>query len=73
MGTVTIFNNTSDKIYVRVTADGESGGNESFALIESGDSEYWSRSDYQVVFVLRNDTGATEVFTVIPGNNYTVG
>jgi len=73
MGTVIIVNNTSAKIHVRVTVDNESNGSALFTNIEPGESEGFSRSYEQVAFAWREDTGATDVFMVVPDNHYTVG
>jgi hypothetical protein len=72
-GTITILDNTSANVHVRVTASGEAVGDESFVDLAAGDSRDWSRDHAQVAFAWREDTGATEVFMVTPGNQYTVG
>lgn len=68
---VTIINETSADIHARVTTTA-SGGNVGFYDISPGESEWWWRSDMQVAFVLRDDTGATETFVVKAGETYTI-
>ncbi|KAL4254499.1 hypothetical protein ABKN59_003188 [Abortiporus biennis] len=70
MGTVTIVNETSSPIHVRVTSTGS--GQQQFFDIKSSGSESWSRDDWQVAFVLRDDNGKTETRVVKPGNTYTI-
>lgn len=67
---VTIINETSANIHARVTTT--ASGNVDFYEISPGESEWWWRSDMQVAFVLRDDTGATETFVVKAGATYTI-
>ena len=68
--TVTIINETSADIHARVTAT--TAGMIAFFDISPGESESWLRSDWQVAFVLRDDTGATETLVVKAGSTYTI-
>jgi predicted extracellular nuclease len=70
MGTIYVQNNTGSTIHVRVTTTGS--GNESFFDINSGNSENWDRSDWQVAFVLRDDNNKTETLVVKSGNTYII-
>ena len=72
MGTVLIKNNTNGIIHVRVTATAEKG-QEGFYDINPEDTEPWSRNNWQVAFVLRNDNSQTETFVVEPDKAYVVG
>ena len=70
MGTVYVQNDTGSYIHVRVTTTGS--GNQSFFDIKPGNTENWSRDDWQVAFVLRDDNGQTEVYVVKPGDTYNI-
>ncbi|KAG1847672.1 hypothetical protein DFJ58DRAFT_843117 [Suillus subalutaceus] len=67
---ITIINNTSSTIYVRITADSDTGTT-TFDSVESGDSGTWDRTVWQVAFVLKG-SGAEQTMVVKPGQNYTV-
>ncbi|KAL4243788.1 hypothetical protein ABKN59_010741 [Abortiporus biennis] len=70
MGTVTFVNNTSATIHVRVSSTGS--GNQHFFDISRGSSSDWARDDWQVAWVLRDDTGRTETYVVKPGSTYKI-
>jgi hypothetical protein len=67
---VSITNHTQADIHVRVTTTGV--GSQYYYDLPPGSSESWIRSEWQVAFILRDDTGATETLVVKPGNTYTV-
>lgn len=67
---ITITNETLADIHARVTTTG--GGGEDFYDLAPGASESWLRTAWQVAFVLRDDTGATETFVVKPGDTYII-
>lgn len=49
-----IYNNTEDTISARITADNGDTGNTGFFPIEPGKYELWTRSQWQVAFVLKH-------------------
>lgn len=67
---ISITNQTPADIHVRVTTTGSAS--ESFYGVAPGNTESWSRSYWEVAFILRNDTGATETLVVKPDNSYTI-
>lgn len=73
MSNVTFVNDTSAVIHVRITNDNESSGTStSFYDIDSGNSGTWGRNNWQIAFVLRDDTGGTETFVVKLGSTYQI-
>ena len=70
MGTITITNNSSEDIYVSVTATGGDAGDESwFPLRAYGGSDSWGRNKYQVIRFTRSQSPGILVETVlgVPG------
>lgn len=73
MLSVTFVNNTSAVIHVKVTNDNETSGTSAFFYdIASGKSDTWARHEWQIAYVLRDDTGLTEMFVTKPGNTYQI-
>jgi len=69
MGYITISNTTDQLIHVCITND---LGTFDFFSIDSIDDMTFERDSAQVCFVLRDDTGKTETFVVMPGQFYNV-
>ncbi|OAX41653.1 hypothetical protein K503DRAFT_767452 [Rhizopogon vinicolor AM-OR11-026] len=70
MGDILIINSTIQVMHVCVTDD---QGTIDFFPIISTYNQTFERDSAQMCFVLREDTGGTETFVVLPGHTYIIG
>lgn len=69
---IVVVNNTSTKIYVRITGDGESNPGIAFYPIDAHQEDKWTRQYMQVGFAYQEDSGKTEVQVVLPGHKWEI-
>lgn len=69
---IVVVNNTSTRIQVRITGEGESSPGLAFYPIDAHQEETWKRQYTQVGFAYREDSGKTEVQVVLPGHKWQI-
>ncbi|KAI6159837.1 hypothetical protein EDD17DRAFT_1608162, partial [Pisolithus thermaeus] len=69
---VTVVNNTTAMIHVRITGEGEPNAGVAFYPIDAQKADTWARQHMQVGYVYREDNKKTEVHVVIPGYTWII-